>query len=105
MRKLSSLGLILGIAITFLLISIFCQKEQSSSRIYKKREDMKIKTENNVESKEEKKAEENKKEVDWLVTVIDKNQRVIEEYLMDFPAEIKWIDVSFFDFTKDGKKK
>lgn len=104
MRKLSSLGLILGIAVTFLLISIFCQREQSSSRIYKKSEDMKTKIENNMESKE-KKAEENKKEVDWLVTVIDKNQRVIEEYLMDFPAEIKWIDVSFFDFTKDGKKK
>lgn len=106
MKKSSLSGLIFGMAVLFLLIYVFCPKEQSSGEVYEKRGDMGFEIEDNMESGEEDNgAEDSREEADRLNMVIENNQSMIEEYLKNFPAEIKWIDVSLFDFTKDGKRE
>ena len=46
--------------------------------------------------------EETKEDTNCIDIVVEKNQNMIEDYLKNFPAEMKWIQIGLFDFTKDG---
>lgn len=64
---------------------------------------------NSSESRKSEDASETKieeiKETDCLNIIINQNQSMIEEHLKNFPAEMKWFDICWFDFTNDGKKE
>jgi len=66
---------------------------------------MKIYIYDEVDYKNASEEKKNEDEIECVNAVVKKNQDMVVDFLKNYPEEMKWVDISLFDFTKDGKKE
>lgn len=103
-------AIIIGIAVLFKCTASFYHETISSDEIhkYKKNGEMNDKRGNEAENADkinlsEKNNVNYENVIEWIQAVVKKNQDMIVDFLKNNPEEMKWVDISLFDFTKDGK--